>query len=249
MPVDERSSATDIPQGLDTRPNEYQKEIASIDPAQLGPAERPSSNHKRAPTKPVIPAIPNISTKPPTNVASSPPSQSNSAAPEPTITKTDSPESIQATQNQNDGANTSKDSPKAHTHVRASPRSWAELLRSKAPPASAAHISPVASSGPTSNDLQAPKAKSLSDALRLFVVDGSVKVSFLEPRGLVNTGNMCYMNSVSTEGYTSPSVALLTSSQVLQILVFCVPFFEFLDQVGKRAVHNFKSDTPLIESM
>jgi len=37
--------------------------------------------------------------------------------------------------------------------------------------------------------------------------------------------------------------------QVLQVLVFCIPFYDFLDQVGKKAVHNFKSDTPLIDAM
>jgi hypothetical protein len=37
--------------------------------------------------------------------------------------------------------------------------------------------------------------------------------------------------------------------QVLQILVFCIPFYEFLDRVGQRAAHSFKSDTPLIDAM
>ena len=39
------------------------------------------------------------------------------------------------------------------------------------------------------------------------------------------------------------------SDQVLQILVFCVPFYNFLDQVGKQAAHSFKSDTPLVDAM
>jgi len=41
-------------------------------------------------------------------------------------------------------------------------------------------------------------SESLADALRLFnAISSESKVAFLEPRGLVNTGNMCYMNSVS----------------------------------------------------
>ena len=38
-------------------------------------------------------------------------------------------------------------------------------------------------------------------------------------------------------------------SQILQVLVFCVPFYTFLDQVGKRAAHSFKNDTPLMDAM
>jgi ubiquitin carboxyl-terminal hydrolase 10 len=32
-------------------------------------------------------------------------------------------------------------------------------------------------------------------------------------------------------------------------LLFCAPFYDFLDQVAKRAVHSFKSETPLIDAM
>lgn len=39
-------------------------------------------------------------------------------------------------------------------------------------------------------------ASSLAEALRAYRVGGSQKLAFLEPRGLINTGNMCYMNSV-----------------------------------------------------
>lgn len=38
-------------------------------------------------------------------------------------------------------------------------------------------------------------------------------------------------------------------AQILQVLVFCIPFYDFLDQVGKRAAHTFKSDTPLLDAM
>ncbi|KAI5857319.1 cysteine proteinase [Durotheca rogersii] len=74
-------------------------------------------------------------------------------------------------------------------------------------------------------------ASSLAEALRAYCVDGGQKISFLEPRGLINPGNMCYMNSV------------------LQVLIFCIPFYDFLDQVGKKAAHSFKSETPLIDAM
>lgn len=43
------------------------------------------------------------------------------------------------------------------------------------------------------------KSESMSDVLASLggeSVRYSEKIAFLEPRGLVNTGNMCYMNSV-----------------------------------------------------
>ncbi|KAL6922105.1 hypothetical protein ACHAPO_002863 [Fusarium lateritium] len=74
-------------------------------------------------------------------------------------------------------------------------------------------------------------ANSVAEAIHTFHVGLADQVSFLEPRGLINTGNMCYMNSV------------------LQVLMFCLPFYDFLSQISKRAVHSFKSDTPLIDAM
>ena len=37
--------------------------------------------------------------------------------------------------------------------------------------------------------------------------------------------------------------------QVLQVLISCVPFFEFLDQVSKKTAYSFKSETPLLDAM
>lgn len=112
------------------------------------------------------------------------------------------------------------------------PSSWAALLK-KPDPATPKAAAPQSSSQ-TEQAEKLPKSntENLADALSSFnakVKDS--KIAFLEPRGLVNTGNMCYMNSV------------------LQVLVFCVPFYDFLEQVGKNAKHSFKSDTPLIDAM
>ncbi|KAL1846243.1 hypothetical protein Daus18300_014317 [Diaporthe australafricana] len=74
---------------------------------------------------------------------------------------------------------------------------------------------------------------SLAEALKSFEAGNSGPIHFIEPSGLKNTGTDCYMNSV------------------LQLLLYCTPFYNFLDQVRKNVVHSFKtsSKTPLIDAM
>jgi len=80
----------------------------------------------------------------------------------------------------------------------AAPKSWAELLRTKNIPVAAQ--APAATNGvavtAATNTPAAAKSNTLADVLASFSVDADKKISFLEPRGLVNTGNLCYMNSV-----------------------------------------------------
>lgn len=80
----------------------------------------------------------------------------------------------------------------------APPKSWADLVRSKAPP------KPASTTGAVSqivNGLGPAKNETLSDVLNTMDVTATpsaAKIAFLKPRGLLNTGNMCYMNSVCT---------------------------------------------------
>ncbi|KAI0473228.1 cysteine proteinase [Xylariaceae sp. FL0804] len=128
------------------------------------------------------------------------------------------------------------------------PKLWSRLFQPKAPvPATSTRATSAdagAASATTTADSSATEAgsavtgsftrsnvSSLADALRAYRVDGAQKTAFLEPRGLINPGNMCYMNSV------------------LQVLIFCIPFYDFLDQVSRKAAHSFKSETPLIDAM
>ncbi|RFU73795.1 ubiquitin thiolesterase [Trichoderma arundinaceum] len=132
--------------------------------------------------------------------------------------------------------------------VRAPPTSWANLF---ARPSARAPINGSGLNGSTGGDdvngdstdaaagannfpgsaFSKSNANSLAEAIQSYRVESNDKLDFLEPRGLINTGNMCYMNSV------------------LQVLMFCVPFYDLLDQVGKKAVHSFKSETPLIDAL
>ena len=82
---------------------------------------------------------------------------------------------------------------------KSTPKSWADLVRTKNQPS--ANGADVTSQNEMikQSGLTALKSSSLSEALNMFTSDDIAhagKISFLEPRGLVNTGNMCYMNSV-----------------------------------------------------
>ncbi|KAL4928337.1 mRNA-binding ubiquitin-specific protease UBP3 [Aspergillus undulatus] len=110
------------------------------------------------------------------------------------------------------------------------PKSWADLVRNKNLARAAGQSAP---SGVV-NGLTSHRNQSVADVISNIgdeVSQYSDKVSFLEPRGLVNTGNMCYMNSV------------------LQILVSCVPFYQFLDHIGKRASHSIQSNFPVVDAL
>ena len=79
------------------------------------------------------------------------------------------------------------------------PKSWADLVRTKAQ--LNAHNGSRIQDNITAqtNGFNIAKITTLAEALSSYKVDEvkeESKLAFLEPRGLVNTGNMCYMNSV-----------------------------------------------------
>ena len=75
------------------------------------------------------------------------------------------------------------------------PKSWADLVRKQS--ASNGTTNGILSA-PAINGLSAPRSESLGEVLgEINIAEEPSKIAFLKPRGLVNTGNMCYMNSVS----------------------------------------------------
>lgn len=109
------------------------------------------------------------------------------------------------------------------------PKVWSGLFNS---PAASAPSTTEVHRGSVAPDSAKPTTNSLADILKSFsATSNDSKIPFIEPRGLVNSGNMCYMNSV------------------LQVLIFCIPFYTFLDKVKKGAVHRFNSETPILDSM
>ena len=226
-----------------------QQEIAapSVQPSQSGvpQADASQSTPKASASRPVTRAVVPI----PITPKAVPKPQSTPAKEEGTTSD------VNETPSQNggtpqvatDASETPEEGPTSPPPAKAAPKSWADLVRTKA--AAATPATPQTANGSDApTNFSANTAGSLAEAIRVFSVESTSKISFLEPRGLVNTGNMCYMNSVSFCNYQIIR-ELIAMAQILQVLVFCIPFYDFLDQVGKKAVHNFKSDTPLLDAM
>ncbi|KAJ1665549.1 hypothetical protein EV178_003054 [Coemansia sp. RSA 1646] len=106
--------------------------------------------------------------------------------------------------------------------------SWAALLKSGRNSSAA---SSSATNGNINNDSTPGqnKFKSLHEALENWSV--AFSSTPLQPRGLVNSGNMCFMNVV------------------LQALLYCAPFYNMLWSVKESVAFSFNTTTPLLEAL
>ena len=144
------------------------------------PQSQPKPSKPAVPVVPVVPVVPRQPTKDDANYQYEQPKSDVAPANAPTEATTA----------------TSEELAKPSSPARTAPKSWADLVRSKA---SAKAAGAPSSTSTEANGLMAQQRRSLADVLTSLGPDVSHysdKVTFLEPRGLVNTGNMCYMNSV-----------------------------------------------------
>ncbi|KAI9743983.1 MAG: hypothetical protein M1818_002717 [Claussenomyces sp. TS43310] len=194
-------------------------------PQSNSATQLPAKGSRHAAAVPIVPIIPKQASHPSSAIA---------AAAEKTDPDEPSEEALQENllSNAKDDAKTDiVESKNATATASGPPRSWANLFKGSASAvASTSDANTSDTSQPNTNgSFSKINNESLAEALHTFSASTrDAKLAFIEPRGLINTGNMCYMNSV---------------------LVFCVPFYGILDQAGKRAAHSFKSDTPLIDAM
>ena len=97
------------------------------------------------------------------------------------------------------GQESEQTSKAASPQIKAAPKSWADLVRTKTVSRSSSGNEADQINTTQTNGFIGPKTSLLSDVLASFRVgndDVEPRIAFLKPRGLVNTGNMCYMNSV-----------------------------------------------------
>lgn len=208
QPNHQHNAALAPPSELETPlTSEAASEIDSTQPTTPASPATPSASRPTSstaiprsvsrPAVPIIPATPKVSAvqnKPQadTMVGSSEAEVETSAEPadEETARSSDTTQHVQVDQMKDGTPSTQEPIP------RAAPKSWADLVRVPGAGIPAPIAVPVNGTTPAESLVSQPKASSLPEAIRAFSVDSASKASFLEPRGLVNTGNMCYMNSV-----------------------------------------------------
>lgn len=183
-----------------------------------------SPKHMAVPSLPIIPAIPQVSFTPRT--VKQPSISISSEAVKARDLSNGEQNSIAvetaAQSNERDSPRNSESGPISSSPPppKLAPKSWADLVRQ-----SNNKAKPGAKEKNTTqpNGLTTSTTGSLPEALFSYNVDEAdddTKISFLEPRGLVNTGNMCYMNSVRLITHGIHRILVYK-------LIFCNRFYKY----------------------
>jgi ubiquitin carboxyl-terminal hydrolase 10 len=164
-------------------------------PAQtsvVSPKPQATQQHARSTTRSAI-AVPNIPGLPRTKEATAPQTSVQDTASQKTNDVTPPAVEEQADNVAAETASVEETGARSPPPA-AAPKSWADLVKRNTKTQAASGLLNGASG---TGGIQVPQTAPLAEALKQYNVKNATQLAFLEPRGLVNTGNMCYMNSVS----------------------------------------------------
>ena len=178
------------------------------------PKATPTQMHARRDTRTAI-AVPNIPGLPKPKASPSAADKQDVQSP-PTEAPTPTQDGLTVTPAAEQSAPAEEQATPKTPPPKPAPKSWADLVRIKAGPGAAA----VQTNGPVvTNGIPLSKSASLSEALKQYSVRSDATLPFLEPRGLVNTGNMCYMNAVNSPiRHADEAICILTTSRFSKCL-------------------------------
>ena len=174
-------------------------------------AAAPSNPLAKPPSRPAVPAVPVLPALPkasPKEVKTPNGPESQTLA----VAASSSEESPSAERSNEEAEGEAVETAAAAAAAKSVPKLWTGLFARS----SAAAKIPTFGTGPSATNgtsqvgdantaggsgtgFAKSNSSSIAEAIQAYQVGGAEKLAFLEPRGLVNTGNMCYMNSVSRQ--------------------------------------------------